>query len=259
MDFHGIFEKVVVAVIAGIILGAGGLLGTKIYGSYNQVWAEVEWIEVDNPVLTFDTDLVRQIEKALGGSTLPTSLQYGDTVTIAVATIYNESGSKTSPLEFKLSSGLAIPSSNASAIPGTTNSLLISPIDPKGTTRVAFLLLYWPRYINQLTILQDGKLVPISNRTVTSDFPFYKDIVTGSPFIAAMLLFIGGIATVLLIIGASVELLIKDKIGARAKWTSSKDAVTMLAVIERIRRDFPEKLPPSISSPSDVAPTQAQP
>lgn len=67
MDWKGVTEKIIVAVVAGAILGgAGWLLGRATAPESPNVRAELSWVTVPNPFYPVQDSQIADIDRILG-------------------------------------------------------------------------------------------------------------------------------------------------------------------------------------------------
>lgn len=113
LDWKGIVEKTVVAVLAGLILsGLAWIYSIATAPNTKTLTAEVEWMDITNVAYRMDRKLAQELDKAIANAFGPTnltnfvsSLGYKSIVRVVSVIIRNSSDTRTKEIEVSAKEG----------------------------------------------------------------------------------------------------------------------------------------------------------
>lgn len=263
LDWKGIFEKTLVAVLAGLILaGLAWVYGTVTAEKTKTLTAEVEWIDITNVAYRMDRKLIPALDKALadafGPSNLATymsSLGYQSIARVLMVTIKNAGDTRTKEIEVSAKQGAIFSYKSAEPISSVIAQIKIKPIDPKGRAIAYVVMPPWSFYESvPISILHDGRLVDVEARTLSeTEWDMFKSL-RDSPVYIAIAFILAAIGFMTLLIGLIAGFLSaffkQWMFSATGKSISPKTLRLYLDLIGFARANNPEKISAAEALPS---------
>ena len=65
MDWKGIVEKTIIAVLAGTILAVGGLAYTRFFPGGQSISAMLTWVDLRNPLFSSDRKFIAEVDRLI--------------------------------------------------------------------------------------------------------------------------------------------------------------------------------------------------
>ncbi len=257
MDWNGVKEKVVVAVIAGVILASGGwLLNRSLTPDDQPVRGEIEWLDLANPGFRRDRAATQDLEKALTGyfgisgiADAAYEWAYWDSMRVGVITFSNTTNVRTKEIEISLEGAGLFSGAAVSQPKNIQSTLILKPLDPRSNIKVYFVRRPWWT-IEPVKAIHDNRSIEIQNKKLPEYIPFYSNFVVGYPFVVIIFFMIGAFIVGILLIATAFDIMIVDKLKYRAKNASKNEIKKRIEFIEYVRKNFPEKMPATESTGS---------
>lgn len=245
MDWKGVGEKLIVAIVAGAILGgAGWMLGRATAPDVPSIRADAFWIDIPNPIYpSSDTNRFSSIDKSLGVQGIGEILgRTGYEVRIGKLNIQNTSSVRSKQIEVSIQLGGIIQGSGRVKDSAFSKEIVVNPIDGNGKTSIFFATHAGLFSTAPLKVIYDDRNVDIaqvSNETmqVISQAPAF--IV---PLVAVfgMLGLISAIVIIVALIFAVVTRFYPD-VGLRNITPAMVEK--MMRQLDQIKEKYPEKMP----------------
>jgi hypothetical protein len=260
MDWKGIKEKVVVAVIAGIILAGGGWLLNRLLTPDDQpVRAAIEWLDFANPGFRKDLAATQDLDKALtsyfgisGLADAAYNLAFQSNFRVGAIKFSNSTNARTREIEVSLEGAVLFSGAAVSQPKNIQSSLTLKPLDPRSSATVYFVGRRW--WIDDpVKAIHDNRSIEVTNKILPEHLPFYSNAVVRYPFVVIIFFVIGVLIVGVFLFAASFDFFVTDKLKFQAKNTSKDQVKKKIEFIEYVRTNFPEKIP----STEDVGGTDA--
>lgn len=263
LDWKGIVEKTIVAVMAGIILaGLAWIYAVSTSETKKAVVAEAEWIEVPNPVYTLDRKTALELDKIVGDNfgltdlvSFMRTMSIGSATRISVLTIKNAGDTRTKDIDISAKAGAIFSSKRIDNGATVQSRIQLRPLDPKETALVYIVMPRWSFYETlPITVLNDGKLVELELKTLAGqEWEFLRSVNANKGWVAAglFLAIIGGMTIVVTAISAVAYTFFKKQmLISTAKSAKPKALRYWLDLIEHVRANAPDRLAEAESLPS---------
>ena len=252
MDWKSIGEKVAVAVIAGIILGAIGWVASQMIAPDVQtVSAKINWIDVPNPAFRMDrkaaSDLDKQIQNIFGVSGAPefiSGLGYEPVARFGTITFQNDTASRSKDIEVDFKDATLF-SGDASKQDGSLHSsMTLKALSPNGNATVYFIAPPWLYFQNvPVMAIHNDRKVEILSRHMEPEVEAFIDFSDKYAIIVFALLGTGGVTILILVVSLLLNFAIPNPMKWRAKLVDAKQVKKQIEFIEYIKAHHPEKMP----------------
>jgi len=247
MDWKGVGEKLIVAIVAGAILGgAGWMLGRATAPDAPSIRADAFWVDIPNPVYpSSDINRFSSIDKALGVQGIGEILgRTGYEVRIGKLNIQNTSSVRSKQIEVSIQLGGMIQGSGRGKDSALLKEIVVNPIDGNGKTSIFFATHARSFSTAPLKIIYDDRNVDIaqaSNETmqVINQAPAFA-----VPLLAALGML--GLFSAVVIIAALILAVVTrfyPDVGLRNITPAMVEK--MMRQLDQIKEKYPEKLPKS--------------
>ena len=212
MDWKGIIEKVIIAVVAGAILGIfGWILGRATAPETPSVRAQLKWVDVESDQRVYGALLKNRgdMEKAFGTVFEMTGIEkaledIGSRLRVATLKVENNTSVRTQEVEVYIQ-GRGIVTSPGAVVKSTAvvSELKLKPLDPGDSTIVYILAKPWSPYTSDpVRVIYDGRKVDIMGFDYLDEQYLFGIAVTSYPILIVALLGAGVLFVV--IVGAAI-------------------------------------------------------
>jgi hypothetical protein len=260
MDWKGILEKIIIAVAAGAILAAGGLLFATISSPRAQpVVASVTWIDVPNPFFPAKDKVVLDVSKLMQDTFHTADAIYSldafanrPELRIGKVNIQNEGDLKSKEIFISID-GAMLFSAGAIDQPGKVRSkLALTPLLPGKSATVFFVEKQWP-IPTDVSLVHDDRIVRVETAQWPDELEWAGAVIMRFPGVIFAIFGAGFFIIVFLILGALWALLVRDKLAWRVKHTTPELVAKEVKFINYVRSNYPEKMPKGETN-ADTAP-----
>lgn len=260
MDWKGIAEKVVVAVLAGAILAFLGWLYTIATAPPpSPVIVSARWMDVPNPAYRLGRPQTLELDAAIAKSfgvhdaaTFLSKMGYRPRGRLVVLDIYNVENYRSKAIEITAKEA-AVFSTNVSRSDTFQNHLQIESIDPGKHQLIYIVMPPWLYFEKPpIDVLHDGKRVEI----LTTSLPYDEDsrepvptdvavaFILTYPITLGILLVIGLMACVIFAISLLGQLLFSGRLrDVQARYANKEQLKKQIDFIDYVRTHYPKNMP----------------
>lgn len=264
LDWKGVIEKTIVAVIAGVILSCLAWLYSVSTSekAKKTVTVEAEWIDFTNLAYGLDIKTAQNLDKVVGDNFGPTNfvsfmrrLGIRSIARIVVLTVQNSGDTRTKDIDISTKEGAVFSYKMTESATSIVPRVHLRPLDPKETAIVYVVLPQWQFYESMpITVLNDGKLVELEMRTLgVKEWEMFRSLNenTGWVAVGVFLAIIGAMTLLVTLISAVAYTMFKKQmLISTAKSMKPKALRYWLDLIDHVRANAPERLTEAESLPS---------